>query len=559
MRRWYIAPVALVGLFLIVAGMALACGGDDDEDVAPVVQTVVVTREVLVPAPTVAPREVIKEVDPRFGGDLRIVTLASIPNLDPLFQGQFNTIYVASHMYESLFGADENLNPQPQMLKDWSISSDGLTYNFNLRDGLTFHDGAAVTTDDVIASFNRWLPASGGKLLNSVLDELVKVDDDSLQIKLTEPLGSLIDSLAWAGGFQPIIWPASVVGGLEAGEQGTPHVEALPEDGWIGTGAYKFDSWTKGDRANLSRYDGYVSRDERDNFLAGGKKAYLDTLVWLEIPDEETKIAGLETGQWDVVDWIAFDFFKRVSKNPDLGVVTLKPGNQSQLLFNSNVSPTDNKKVRQAIQATIDHGEVMGSLGDASLWQLCPAYFFCGTPLESNVAGELFNERNLDKARRLLKEAGYAGEKITILSAVDNAFTHPPGIVLDQTLKKIGLNVDFPSIDFATLAARLGTPEWNALVGFCANWFCGLPLLSSRIGGNKTFGIPGYPDLKTEFSVAEGLDEQLAVVAKMQTRLREDVWYIPLGQWFPIQGIRKDVKNLQPNFIPLYYNVWIEK
>jgi peptide/nickel transport system substrate-binding protein len=527
-----------------------------------VVKTVEIEKPVIVRQEVVKEVEVIKEVevvkevdrlvDPRDGGTLRVVSLASIPNIDPLFSSQFNIIYVGSHIYEGLFGMDVGLNAQPQLVKDWSLSPDMLTYEFTLRDGLTFHNGAAVGADDVVASMNRWLPSHGGKLLNSVLNELVEVDGRSLEVRLNEPLGGLVASLAWAPGFQPLVLPKEIV-------EVTPNTEALPEESYIGTGPYQFESWTKGDKVTLSRFAEFTSRDEDENFLAGGKRAFLDTIVWLEIPDEETKIAGLETREWDVVEWIGFDFFKRVDKNTDLRVATLQPGNQSQLLFNSNVTPTNNKKVRQAIQAVVDHVEHMTSLGDPSLWRLCPAYFFCGTPLESDVASEFYNERDAAKARRLLEEAGYAGEKVTVLSAIDNAFTYPPGAVLRATLEKVGMNVDLPTLDFTTMASRLGTPEWNILVGFCANWFCGEPLLSSRIGGSKTFGIPGYPELKREFSQADGVEAQLGVVSKMQTRLRDDVWYIPLGQWFPLVGHHRSVRNLPPNFIPTYWNAWLEE
>ena len=148
----------------------------------------------------------------------------------------------------------------------------------------------------------------------------------------------------------------------------------------------------------MSRFTESVSRDE-DEVLPGqepGKLRPSSTRSGLvgDSRSKRPKIAGLETEEWDVVEWIGFDFFKRVNKNTDLRVATLQPGNQSQLLFNSNVTPTNNKKVRQAIQAVVDHVEHMTSLGDPSLWRLCPAYFFCGTPLESEVASEFYNEHD---------------------------------------------------------------------------------------------------------------------------------------------------------------------
>ena len=169
----------------------------------------------------------------------------------------------------------------------------------------------------------------------------------------------------------------------------------------------------------MGECDSYNSRSEPGSFFAGGKKAYLDRIEWLEIPDEETKIAGIETGEWDIVDYAGLDFFQRLDSNPDIGVMISTPGNQSSITMQSNVFPTDNKLVRQAIGAAINAEDHMASLGDPALWMLCPAVFFCGTPLESDVSAEFYNENNPERAKELLAQAGYNGEPIVIMNPTD--------------------------------------------------------------------------------------------------------------------------------------------
>jgi peptide/nickel transport system substrate-binding protein len=513
---------------------------------------VVVVKEVEVEKQVVVEKEVERVVDPRYGGSLRVVNFCCFSNLDPLFGAQTNTIHLSTHIYEPLLGWDSTYNSQPQMVKEWDVSGDGLTYTFTLRDGLSFHNGKKTTSDDIIASLDRWLAAPEGSTGRVFIDDLVNVGALAFEVKLKEPFGGLPGVLGMSPGGSPYIWPKEAI-------EDTPYTEALGLEGWIGTGPYKVADWVKGDRLIAERFEDYQSRDEGYDFLAGGKKAYLDEIVWLEIPDDETKVAGLATGQWDVVINLGFDFFSRLEKDTEIRTLVTKPGSQAQLLFNSNVPPADNVKFRQAIQAVVDHDAMMASLGDNRLWMLCPAILFCGSPLETDVSSEFYNQKAPEKAKALLEEAGYDGEPVTILTAIDTAQIYPLGLVLKPTLESIGINVDMPAQDFATMVTRLGNKDWHILTGFCESWYCGEPLLSTRIGGSSTFGIPGYPDLQRGFALAESPEERLSLAEEAQIRMRQDVWYIPLGQWFELHASRKWVKNLSDEFIPIYWNAWIEK
>ena len=137
------------------------------------------------------------------------------------------------------------------------------------------------------------------------------------------------------------IFPEKIVGGR-------PAFEGLESDQIIGSGVYKLAKWDVGHQIVLDRFEEYVPRDEPPSFYTGGTQAYLDTVIWLEIPDEETKIAGLETGEWDVVDGAGFDFFERLQGNSDLVVPVYKPGHRSFYGLIPSHPPFDNLKARQA-------------------------------------------------------------------------------------------------------------------------------------------------------------------------------------------------------------------
>ena len=126
-------------------------------------ETVVVEVEkVQVEEKIIKEREIIT-TEPKYGGTLRVVAQGSFSSLDPLPLPAVISVHTSVHVYEHLFAWDFNLNPQPQLVDTWSISDDNMTYTFTLRDGITFHNGDTVTSDDVIASINRWLPAPSVK------------------------------------------------------------------------------------------------------------------------------------------------------------------------------------------------------------------------------------------------------------------------------------------------------------------------------------------------------------------------------------------------------------
>ena len=122
-------------------------------------------------------------------GDLRV--------LDPIWTTANMTAYHGAMIYDTLFGIDANFKPQPQMVGKWGVSDDKLTYTFELRDGLKFSDGTAVTAADCVASMRRWAARDGAgqHMLQRVTDTPVK-DDKTFQIVLSEPYGLVLDALA---------------------------------------------------------------------------------------------------------------------------------------------------------------------------------------------------------------------------------------------------------------------------------------------------------------------------------------------------------------------------
>ncbi|MBM3945308.1 MAG: hypothetical protein FJ317_07475 [SAR202 cluster bacterium] len=591
MRRLALSLAIAAVLALVVA----ACGGGETvvtqivretvvvQQTQVVVQTQVVQQTVVVvqtqqaqatvAAATPTPR--VTGGTAKFGGDLRIVSQGSISTIDPVFSLFYVVNAVASHFYETLFGWDDNLNPKPRGVANWSVSADGLTYTFTLRDQ-TFHDGSPYEAADAARSIYRWrdggTPAAGivRRFTGDYNQAITIVDNKTFRWQMQEPLGSTIFILGIPHGLMPM---------MRAEEAMTPFTE--PVTNRIGTGAYKFVRWDQGDRVVLERYDGYVPRTEKTapdyapGAYSGETVAYLDTLTWLEIPDEETKVAGLETGEWDVVDGAAFDFFQRLNNNSRMQVAIYKPGNRSNVYLNPQIPPFSYLKGRQALQTIIDVEDFMFALGPRDLWITCPALYYCGTPLETD-AGSRFNvtlddgsevEIGYDVANeavaiQLLNESDYAGETAVILNPTDYGTITPLGPVLKQTMETLGMVVEMPALDWATVTSMFGnTDSYSAATDWYSHWCCGNPIQDHLISGTLDFIIRDEEliNLSLAFVTEPDAARRFEIVEEIQRQRWQKVTSLSLGQFFPIVPATADLQFFQVKSFPFFANTWLDR
>ncbi len=511
--------------------------------------------------------------DDRFGGTLRVVAQASTESLDTSFSGAYVITVVSGHIWERLFERDADFNPQPQMVSSWEVDDAGTTYTFTLRDGLKFHDGGGVTSDDVIPSLWRmWQTTAAGEFLRSQLagyvepgegespvrpDSLRKIDDKTFSMTFQGPIGVVITGLAAPWPLQNI-WPERVATGYAAQED-------HGEENAIGTGPYKLAEWIRGDKLAVERFDEYVPRDEPGSYLAGGKIAYLDRIEWLEVPAEETKIAGLKTGEWDVVDGAGLDFFADLSEDPNLGVAKYE---RHFWTFDFNVTspPANLKKLRQGIQAAVDIEAMAAAIGPRDLWSLCPARYRCGTPLDSRVGEEFYNENDVEKGKRLVAESGYDGETFLLMNPNDYATITPMGQVLKPAFEELGITVEMPSMDWATLLSRLPDPDWDAITDWWVQWASPDPIADPMVAGTLYFGnfgddpeVERTKELRLQYAFEPDPAKQLEIIGEIQLALYDSAPHVVGAQWASIYPFTTDLKNFDVSVFPVYVNVWLER
>ena len=281
---------------------------------------------------------------------VRAVMHAEVKHLDPHWTTANITQQHSYMIYETLFSLDSKGTPRNQMVDTVRVSPDKLTYTFVLRSGLKWHDGQPVRAADAVASLKRWAvkDAAGQKLMARTAS-LEAADDKTLVLKLKEPYGLVLRALAKEYSYVPFIIPER-------------HAVQTPDKAFegekIGSGPFVFaeKEWVPGAKTVYLRNKDYVPRAEPPDYYAGARKATVDRVEWIVIPDPSTAVAALQKGEVDFIQGPHIDQQPLLRKDPN---VTLKKVDVQQMQIHPNhlAPPFDNPKARQALAL---HGRPAG-------------------------------------------------------------------------------------------------------------------------------------------------------------------------------------------------------
>src|SRR5437870_5270180 len=227
---------------------------------------------------------------PKRGGVLRVGNLGEPPSLDAHWTTASITETLTNHLYEGLYSLDASNRPIPMLAESHTVSRDGLTYTFKLRQGVKFHNGKEMTSEDVVPSLARWSKQSiYGKALFAQVADWKALDKYTVEMKLKEKSAIVLISLAVPNNFGAI-YPKEIA------EKFPPEVKATE---WVGTGPFKLAEWKPDQYIRMVRFDEYRSRNEQPNGYGGGKTAYVDEIRWHPVPEVATRVAQVETGELD--------------------------------------------------------------------------------------------------------------------------------------------------------------------------------------------------------------------------------------------------------------------
>lgn len=495
-------------------------------------------------------------------GTVRMVMSPALTVFDPVFSTSDAAMNHAYAIYDTLFSLDSKLVPQPQMVEKWGVSDDKSTYTFELRDGLSWHDGTPVTAADCIASIRRWGEVTAaGQLIMGRAKDLSKKDDKTFTISLKEPLGVLVDRLA------SMAWPLFIMREKDASRPATEQVTAN-----IGSGPFKFnDALARpGSSFTYDRNKNYLPRKEASNGFAGGKIVKVDRVVWDTMPDPQTAISALQAGEIDFVQNPPIDLLPAIDSDPNLAVQLMNTsGSVSYARVNFLQKPFNNVKARQALLHLIDQEACMrAAVGNPKYWDTVTSVFGKGNPYSNDEnTGWYKKGGDPEQAKQLFKEAGYAGEKVVILQPVDIRATSDMAQLLAATLKKIGINAELAPSDFGgTLRRRTnkGPVEdggWNVYITGQSNYSLGDPLNTLALAANGDKAWVGWPKsdeyeaLRSQWANLDTVEERKALARKMQGVWWDFVGAVYLGRAFGPSARSKSLTGLT-EMATAYVSMW---
>jgi peptide/nickel transport system substrate-binding protein len=494
---------------------------------------------------------------------LRFVPLDDLSNFDPIWNIATPSRTAGLLVWDMLYGVDAKLQPQRQMVEAEEVSPDGLTWTFRLRPGLKFHDGEPVLAKDAVASVNRWSARDGmGARIKAIEHELAAVDDRTFRWVLKKPFPKMLPALGKINAPCCFVMPARIAA--------TDPFRLIRE--YVGSGPMRFvrNEWNPGAKAVFEKFPGYVPRPEPASWLAGGKLIVTDRIEWIVIPDRATAALALQTGEVDWWEVALPDLVPLLRRNRNVMVEIADPlGGVGVLIMNHLFPPFNDVRARRAILMAISQEDYMRVYvgDDDKMWKPMPGFFTPGAPLYNEEGGDILKgPRNMDAAKRLLADSGYAGQPVTCLAAQDIPQYKAWGEVTADLLKRLGMKVDYDAVDMGTVVARRAQKRPPGQGGWqiYPTSSYGLEFVdptNQRLradGQNASFGSPNIPEVEAEVAAwyeAKSLDEEKAVARRLNKAAFDHVIYAPLGSYLWHQAWRKNVSGIVPGPARFFWGV----
>jgi peptide/nickel transport system substrate-binding protein len=483
-----------------------------------------------------------------------------LANPDPIWTTATIATIHGYLVWDTLYGLNDKLLPQPQMVGGHEVSSDGLTWKLTLRDGLKWHDGAPVRSDDCIPSIQRWGKRNTfGQMLMSVTNDITKVDDKSFEFHLKKRFAQLPYALGANGCF---IMPERMAK--------TDPFKQISE--YVGSGPFKFirKDWVSGASAAYEKFDDYVPRSEPPSMWSGGKHAYIDRVEWHVLPDPATKAAALQAGEIDWWENPIYDVLPTFEKDPNIRIHVINTlGVIGVIGINHTLPPFDNPKLLRAIWPALNQQDFIDIvLGDQKKYGRPCGFFTPGSPYANDAGMEVLNgPRDVEKAKKLVAESGYKGETVLLMSPSDQPQLQAIAQMANALFQSIGIKTDYQSMDWGTLVGRRASHKpvadggWNA---FATTW-SGLPVSnpgsSFPLRGNGAGGWFGWPvdekmeQLRDAWFDAPDLASQQKICRDIQLRAFENVPFIPTGHWTTPTAFRKNITGMVDAPSAVFWNI----
>ncbi len=389
-------------------------------------------------APTTAPAAAAKSS----ASELTIAIAQDIGALDIRKEGSAASFSLLRHIYEPLVWFDDSMKLYPVLAESWE-QVDPTTMRFKLRKNAKFQNGKPLTADMVKYSLEKALDPKGDAWMQFALDGLVKgatvVDANTVDIQTTAPTPSLL-------------WRLTLLDIVEPSYADSGQMDTKP----MGTGPYKFVEFTPRQQFVMTRNPDYW-----------GKAPAIEKITARILPEAGTRQAALLAGEVQMINAVSPEMMQRIKQSQNATVTTAPTARLVYVALRNDRGPLANPKVRQALNYAVDKKALTGTiLKDISAEAKGPL-----PPSLTSARNDLNYDYNPDKAKQLLKEGGYNGEKI--IFAVGKGRYPNDGQVAEALVnfwQAVGVNVDFKQGEWAAMNAEARKGKDSPFDAFMQGW-----------------------------------------------------------------------------------------
>jgi peptide/nickel transport system substrate-binding protein len=486
------------------------------------------------------------------GGMLKIAYSALPKSLDPHMTTANATTHTARQIFESLVAINSKYEVVPMLAKSYEISKDGKTVTFLLRQGVKFHNGKEMKAVDVIASMEKWQKIASTAKANLGNSTWEAKDDYTVILHVETPSYVLMYALAEMQQF-PAIMPKEVIEGADA--------TGVKE--YIGTGPFQFKELKPNQYLLLTKFKDYQPLSTPADGLSGKKEALVDELYYYNVPDSSTAINGLISGEYDFVSQVALDALPQI-KNAKNVVQVLYPFGLQTLVFNKKQGVFTDVKLRQAVNMALDKKALMtASFSGPDFFRLDPGLMLSEqSAWYSNAGKENYDKHDAGQAKQLLKEAGYSGQEVRIMTTKEYPNLYNAAVAAQQQLQEIGMNVKLDVMDWSTLLDRRTKPDQYEMffTGFPANATpLQFPFLDSKANWPGWTNSPELDKLLAKIKDSTTQAEAKAAFAELQAVFWQENPVLVIGHYLQITATSNKVKGFQDFNGPLFWNTSITR
>lgn len=461
-----------------------------------------------------------------------VIAMSAEPiSLDPQDNWNANSLPVMKQMFNGLVKYNDNMEIVGDLAESWEFSND-TTVTFKLKKGVLFHNGEEMKAEDVVYSIERAMNSAKVKAFTANIESVEANDEYTVTIKTSVPYAPLMGNLCHSANY--------IISKKAAEEMGDKFIDSP-----VGTGPFKFVSWTSGDKIILERHDQYFANEVLPT-----------SLTFKLIKEAAARTIALETGEVDVVMALGASDLTRVEESSVMTLVTSVCPKNEYLAMNETVEPFNDVRVRQAINYVIDRESlnIVATGGISVIDDSCMS-----SAIKGHTTEVTHYEYNVEKAKELLAAAGYPNGFSTSV-VVGNELRNTEATLIQDNLKQIGIEVEIILQDSATSLETINRGDHEMFIQSYNNT-TGDPdtslymLFKSDVppsSGNRAFYNNARVDELLEAGRLEiNWDKRAEMYKEIQQILADDAVWVPLYDIVNAAGIRSDLQGFTTH--PLLY------